>query len=124
DLVGQVQQAQQVRDMAAAFVERLGQTFLRVAETVHQLAEGGGLFDRVQIGALDVFDQRDLEHLGIVKFPDQDRQLMQLRNLGSAPATFARDDLVEIGFGRVRPNDQRLQDTAATQGSGQLVQRI
>ncbi len=54
---GQRQQAQKVCDVAAAFRQGLGQLFLRVAEAVHQHAEGGCFFDGVQVGALDVLDQ-------------------------------------------------------------------
>ena len=39
NLVGQRKQAQQVGDMAAAFVKGFGQLFLGMAEPVHQLAE-------------------------------------------------------------------------------------
>jgi hypothetical protein len=58
--LGQVEQSQQVGDMAAGFADQLADNFLAMAVTVHQLAEGSSFFDRVQVLALDVLNQRDL----------------------------------------------------------------
>ena len=63
--LGQGQQPQQVGDVAAALAERLGQPLLGVAEAVHQLAVALRLLERVEVGALDVLDDRELEHLGV-----------------------------------------------------------
>ncbi len=108
--------------MAATFVQRLGQSFLRMAEAVHQLPVGGGLLDRIQVGALDILDDRDLDHIGIGKLADDDRQFVQLRHLRRTPAAFAGDDLVQTLAGRVRTHDQRLQHTATAQRIGQFLQ--
>ena len=122
--LGQVQKAQDVRDVAAALVQRLGQLFLRVTETVHQLAVRGGLLDGVQVGALDVLDDRDLEHLGVGKVADDHRKVVQLGDLGRAPAAFAGDDLEKPAAIRVRADDERLQDAARADGVRELLQKL
>ena len=58
-----------------------------------QPAVGFGLFERRQILALQVFDQRDLEHFGIGERADDDRHLMQPDALRRAPAALAGDQL-------------------------------
>ena len=63
--LGQGQQPQQVGDVAAALAERLGQPLLGVAEAVHQLPVALRLLERVEVGALHVLDDRQLEHLGV-----------------------------------------------------------
>ena len=59
----QRQKPQRVGDVAAALADLLGHLFLGVAEALHQFVIGGRLLDRVQIGALDIFDDGDLERL-------------------------------------------------------------
>jgi hypothetical protein len=67
-----------------------------MAEPVHQLSITLRLFDRVQVGALDVLDDRDFQHLGIVEVPHDDGQFVNLRPLGGPPAPFAGNDLIAI----------------------------
>ena len=109
--------------MAPAFAERLAQLVLRVPEPVHQLPVACRLFDRVQIRALNVLDDRDLKHFGVVEIADEDGHLVQLRALRGAPATLTGDDLViALGFG-IRADDQRLDDPLFADGFAELVQR-
>ena len=62
--------------MAPAFAHCFGHLFLRAAEPVHQLAITRSLVDGVQVCALDVFNDRDFQHLGVSKFTNQNRDLM------------------------------------------------
>ena len=65
--------------MASAFAQSLRHLLLGMAKLVHQLAVSGGLFNRVQVGALDILDDRDFKNLDIGEVPHDDRQFMQLR---------------------------------------------
>ncbi len=85
---GKFQQSQQVSDVAARFVDDLGQRFLRMAIFAGKPLIRLRLFDRVEVLALDILDQRDLERLRIVEVADDDGHLMQPGPLRRTPAAF------------------------------------
>jgi hypothetical protein len=60
DTLWQVQQSQQVGDVAARFVNDSADIFMAMAVAFDKLAVAIRFLDRVQILALDVFNQRDL----------------------------------------------------------------
>ena len=71
--------------------------FLREVELVGEAPVGERLFDRVQVLALDVLDERHLEQPLLVAagdVPDDDRHLEEAGVLRGAPAALAGDDLV------------------------------
>ena len=119
NILRQGQQAQKVGDVGPALAQSLGQPVLRVIEPVHQLPVAHRLLDRVQIGALDVLDDRDFQNLGIVEVAHQNRNFVQLRHLGRAPAAFAGNDLEHLGPSGIRAHDQRLDDSLLGNGIGQ-----
>ena len=80
--------------MAAALADDLGQLLLGVAEALDQLAIAGRLLDRVEVGALHVLDDRELEHFLVVELAHDDRHRVQAGLLRRAPAALAGDDLV------------------------------
>ena len=53
-------------------------------------------FDRVQVLALDVFDEREFEHLRIGDILDDHGDLRNPGKFCGAPAAFSGDDLVAI----------------------------
>ena len=53
-----------------------------------------GGFDGVQVLALDVLDQRQLQHLRIGDFLNHHRNFGQSSQLGRSPAALAGDNLV------------------------------
>ena len=69
-------------------------------------------------------DDRDLEHLGVGKVADDHRKVVQLGDLGRAPAAFAGDDLEKPAAIRVRADDERLQDAARADGVRELLQKL
>src|SRR5215471_9362611 len=79
--------------MAAALADRLGDIALAPPEFLHEPAVGLGLLERRQILALQVFDQRDLQHLGIAERTNDDRDLVQPGALRRAPAPLAGNQL-------------------------------
>ena len=53
-----------------------------------------GLFDRVEVFALNVFDDRQLGHLPVVDLADQDGHLPPIGGLGGTQAALAGDQFV------------------------------
>ena len=71
--IRKIEQSQQVSDMTARLVDELGNIVLRMAMALDQLPIALGLFDRVEVFALDIFDQRDLGRGRIVDLADDRR---------------------------------------------------
>ena len=92
-----------------------------MAVVAHQPLIGLGLLDRVEVLALDVLDQRDLERRGVVEVADDDRHFVQLRRRAArqrrSPATISITRLAD------GPDDDRLEHAARADRLGQLVQR-
>ena len=86
--------------MAAAFTDDLGNLFLAIAEFFQQSAVALGFFQRVEVGALDILDDRDLQRLGVARLDDDDRDFVQAGALRRAPAAFAGDDFISVGTPR------------------------
>ena len=100
----------------------VGDVFLRQVELVGEAAIGERFFDRVQILALDVFDQRHLEQrllLARRDVADDDRNAQQAGELRGAPAAFAGDDLEAIAD---LADDDRLDDAVGADRLRQLLE--
>ena len=107
--------------MAARFVDQPGERRLAMAEILDQPLIGLGFFDRVQIFALDILDQRNFERFGFVEIAHDHRDLVELRALRRPPAPFAGDDLK---MRALRPHDDRLDHPARFNRPGELAQRL
>ena len=79
---GQVQQPDRVGDLRPAAADPPGQLLVRRAELLEQLLVRGRLFERVQVGPVDVLQQRVPEHRVVAGVPDDRRD----RAPGRAPA--------------------------------------
>src|SRR5258706_1881270 len=88
----QFEQPDGIGDVAAALAHLLGDLLLGVAEAVQQLVIGRGLLDRVQIRALNIFDDRKLERLSVRNVADYDRYFVEFGKLRRTPATLAGND--------------------------------
>ncbi len=107
-LGGQLQQAQRIGHGGATLADALPDGLMRQAEALAQAAVRLGLFDGVEIGALQILDQGELQHLLVaVDLAHHDRHLGQAGALRRAPATLAGDDHEALA---VRRHDQRLHD--------------
>src|SRR5690606_37525390 len=93
DYRGQCQQAKSLRDGAAALPHGRSDLLLVQAE-VKQLLEGLRLLDVVQILALQVLDDRDLEGLAIREFADDRRDRGEAGGLRSSETALPGDHLV------------------------------
>ena len=64
--------------------------FLSHPEGIEIFLEALGLFDRVQVAALDVLDEGRLEDLLVVEVDDVDRHFRESRGLGGTEPPFTR----------------------------------
>ena len=69
------------------------QVLVRVAAARRQRLQRLGLFERRQVLALEVLDQRDLDDLVVVHLADDDREFAQADLDGRLVAALAGDDL-------------------------------
>src|SRR5271165_7181734 len=98
--------------MTAALADGLGNFVLTIAELVHQRAIAFSLFESIEIGALHVFNDGDLQRFGIGRFDDDGRNLMQTRPLRRAPAALAGNNFVGVGSTANLSDNDRLDDPA------------
>src|SRR3546814_20318496 len=96
--------------MAAALVNQPAQLLLAMTEIGDQSLKALRLCNRVEIGALDVFNQRKLEARGIVKFADDRRNLVKSRRLRRPPTPLAGNDFISPSLVD-RPHQDRLENT-------------
>ena len=108
--------------MAAALADDLGDLVLAVFELVGERLIAAGLFERVEIGALHVLDDRELERLAVVDLEQHDRHVVQAGALRRAPAPLAGDDLVLIDRAAHGAHQDRLDDAALADRGRELVE--
>ena len=70
---GELEQPQRVADLRPAAADPGGQLLVRAAEVVEQLLVGGRLLERVQLGAVQVLQQRVAEQVVVAGLPDDRR---------------------------------------------------
>ncbi len=119
DIRVEVEQAQRVGDGRARLADALGDALLGEPELVDELAVGEGLVDRVEVGALDVLDERDLELVAIRELADERRDALEAREPGGAHAALAGDELVAVE--RLGDED-RLQHAVLADARGELLE--
>ena len=78
-------------------------------------------FNGIQVFALEVFDQRHLEHLFIGRFAHDDRHDIDLGDLRRAPTAFAGDEFVFVVIRR--PRHEWLNEAGGSQRNGEVFQR-
>ena len=123
-MFGQRHQAQRVGDMAATLADDAGDVGVGVAVVGAELRIALRFFERVEIGALHVLDDRQFERFAIADFDDDDWNLMQAGALRGAPAPLAGDDLEGVFSVRRGPHDHRLNDAALFDRSGEFVEFV
>ena len=107
DARGEFQQPHAVGDGGAALADFLGDVVLAEPEFLGKPLVGDGFFNRVEVFALNVFDEREFEHLLVPGFADDNGRFLEAELFGGAPAAFARDELV---FAVAFAHDERLDD--------------
>src|SRR5215467_9978439 len=94
EFVGQPQKAQRIGDRGAVTADPLSQLFLRPPELSQQAAIRLRLFDRVQVLAQEILDERKLEALGVRRLPNDRGNALEPRLSCCAPAAFPRNELI------------------------------
>ena len=117
---GQSQQAQAVRHRAAAAPHRLGHGFMREAEFVHQALQTLGLFNRIEVFALDVFNQTHRQRRFVADAFNHHRNFGQTRQLAGTPTAFAGNQFVLRQA--VLAHNNRLNHALRLNRIGQLLQ--
>ena len=121
-LVRQLQEAQGVGDRRPALPHPLRDLVLGQPELLLQDPIGLGLFQRVEVGALQVLDQRQLQELAVLPHrAHHDRHRLEAGPLRGAPAALAGDD--RVGAVAVRRDQEGLQDPLRPHRGGELLER-
>ena len=98
DLGSELQQAQQVRHGRARATHRVRRLLMRDAELADEALERARFFQRVEIFALDVFDERHRDGGFIGHAANDGRNGGEAGDLRGTPAAFAGDDFVALRF--------------------------
>src|SRR3569833_1127052 len=112
-------QADRVLDRAAVLAYPVGDLFVRHRELVDEALERRGLFERSEVGALEVIDERALDRALGIDFLDDDRDLVEAGALGRTPSPLAGDQEVALGV-RTRPHDERRDHAVRPDRLGEL----
>ena len=121
DVRVQFQQPHAIGDRRAALADFLRDILLPQAEFLGQPREGQRFFDRVQVLALQVLDERELQHLLVGRRADNGRRLQQADLARRAPAALPGDELI---LAIPLPHDERLDDAVLADGIDQLLQLL
>ena len=117
-LVGQVEQAQQVRDGDARAADAAADLLAGEAELLDEQRAGARLLDRVEVLAGHVLDQRDLERLRVVVRADERRDRLEARR-AARRASGARRRSARRSPPGDRAHQDGLQHAALAQRLGQ-----
>src|SRR6188472_3742527 len=89
----QRQHSQQICDRRAVFSYDVGHLLLRQSELVDEPLVALGLLERVEIGALEILDERQGEHRPVVEVSDDGGDLGPAEPADRAQATLTSDEL-------------------------------
>ena len=118
----EAQQTQRVCDRRAGFAHAGRRLLLRHFIGAHELLIAERLFDRVEVRALQVFDERELHRLLVIGLDDDDRHVGKPREPRRAPAALAGDDLIKAG--RQLADRQRLDDAVHADRLGERSELV
>ena len=101
----EIEKADRIRDRGTVFADALGDFLLLQTKFLGQSRISLGLFERIEILALEVLDQGHLEHVAVRGIAHDHRHLRQLQLGRGPPAALAGDELV---FAVDETHDERL----------------
>ena len=117
----QFQQPDSIGDRSAILAGPLGDVLLGEMEIGHQTLECARLLHGVEVFALDVLDQRELQGRFFGDVADDGGNARQGSPLCSAPAALPGDELEPLAYG---PENQRLDDSAHADRARQFLQPL
>src|SRR5215469_2116073 len=107
NLAVEIEQADRVRNDRTTFPDVLRNIFLAKVKLFSQAPIGICLLNRIQILALEVFDQSQFEDVTIGGLADDHGSFLQSQLAGGSPSAFAGDDFAfTVNFS----DDKRLND--------------
>src|SRR5262249_20427069 len=118
DHARELEQAKAIGDAAAILADALSELFLRPVEFSEKTLIAFRLFHRIEIFTEEVFDECQLERLGIRGVSNNRRDVAQARQAGGAPPPFADDDLELLAMA---PDHHRLEQARPLQGCGEVT---
>jgi hypothetical protein len=112
DFVGKVHKPEQIADRSAGAADGVGGFLMGQAKFFDQAREGARLFQRIQVLALYVLNQRHRNGRVVRHIADDRRDIREAGLLRGAPAPLAGDNFVALRLAKVRlpdgPHDDRL----------------
>ena len=122
DLLHQLEQSKQVGNGRAGPSDRVGGFLVGHLEVIDQAAQRRGLLQRIEVFALDIFDQRHCNGDFIRHVTHDRRDGLDTGDLRGTPASFAGDQFVTIVPGRA--HHYRLHHTLRPDRICQLIQLV
>ncbi len=122
DNLWQRDKAQQVGHGNPRLADHIGDLLLGQVEFLLQPRKGVGLFDRVEVFTLDIFDQRHGNGGFIRHIADHGRDSFHPRLLAGTPAALTGNDLKAIAADRT--NHDRLHHALALDRVGEFFERL
>ena len=121
DRLFKLQEADGVRNGGSVFAGAVGNILLSELEIGHQAFKCPRLLEGIEILALNIFNQGDLERLRLRDLADDCGNARQTRALRRSPAALAGNELIA---GPVRAQDERLDYAARADRARQLLERL
>ena len=119
---GRPRQAKRIRHDGPVFSDDLGNGFLRQLKFFLQTLKPFGQFDRVEIFALKIFDQRHFKAFAFRSRFNEDGNFFQARALGRPPAALARNNFISSPLRR--RNQDRLKNSFFFMDWTEIGQRL
>ena len=118
----QVQQAEGIGDVRAGTAYLARQLLVRRPEIIEQLLVRGGLFQRIELLAVQVLDQSVAQQVGVGGLTDDGRDHGQAGSLAGPPAPLTHDQLIVARHHHA--DHDRLKKAYFPDGGCKLVQRL
>ncbi len=115
-----LQQAKAVRDGRPRTTDQIRELSLCETELVQELAVGRRRLDRIEIGALEVLDESELELRAIGQLSDHGRDPLEPGELRGAKAALSSDQLVAV---ERLGHEDGLDDPVLADAAGEALER-
>ena len=121
DVLRQIEQTHRIGDRGTVLAHALRDVFLAHLEVLGKSRVGGGFFNGVEVLALEILNERHLEHITITGLTDYDRNFSEPQFPSSTESTLTGDQF-QGAFHLT--DDQRLNDAMLTNRIDQLGQLL